>query len=153
MNEKVTKIIWAVAVLVILMVAGAVFAAIGFTNHPASYEKYDLGENISVEVEENGDVYLVRRNEAASLTFVMSYPRFSSGEKKSSIFTDEKKDMKEAVGYGVGLEVNRLVDAANCVIPSRKSKTFLFNTEDYPKIKEVFYYDENTGTEYPLWNK
>lgn len=153
MNGRVKAIIAAIAALVILLAAGGILMLIMNTDKPADYNKYRLGEDMSVEVDDNGDVYLVRRNEAAALPFVMSYTRFSSGETKSSVFIDEKRDMQEAVAYGVELEVNRLMDALGSVMPSRKSRTFLFSTVDYPKIKEVFYYDESTGTEYTLWNK
>ena len=153
MNRSIKIIIGVTAAFVLIMTAGIALMAMVNSDRPADYEKYGLGEDVSVEVDDKGDVYLIRRNKAASLTFVISFTRFSSGERKAGIFTHEKKDMQEAVGYGIELEVNRFLDTFGSIIPSRKSKTFLFSTQDYPKIKEVFYYDENTGMEYPLWNK
>ena len=110
MNRSIKIIIGVTAAFVLIMTAGIALMAMVNSDRPADYEKYGLGEDVSVEVDDKGDVYLIRRNKAASLTFVISFTRFSSGERKAGIFTHEKKDMQEAVGYGIELEVNRFLD-------------------------------------------
>ena len=149
MSGTVKKVLIGGILLAILLFGGVFLSIIMQVDKPADYEKYNLADDISDEVEDNGDVYLVRRNKAASLIFIFSYVRYSHGEYDYA----NKKNMKEAVGFGVELAVNRAVDTMNCVSVSKPNKTFLFNTEEYPKIKEVFYYSEQTGKEYPIWSK
>jgi len=114
-----------------------------------NYEKYHLAEN--VRIEENFDgLWLVTTNEANNSVFY--FPTLSD-EDGNHFGYGEGFDADKKVGYGITLKQRRIDEISPFVIPYlQEQRTKLENIEE-SDIKQIFYYDDKTNTEYILWER
>ncbi|GEM_PF-3228543 len=154
--KTTVKVVIAVIVTLLISAVGMFFLALYLESPvaiPYTDEKYNFAENLSVEVDDNGDVYLTRKNEAAGTICNYGFARYSGTKYEGFTLLEAKKVLGEADGLGINLVTQRFNYHSQIKLPEWHEKLFLFNTNDYPKVREVFYYDENTGTEYPIWSR
>ena len=113
-----------------------------------NYETYKLAENVRIEEDSDGQLWLVTVNEANNS--VLYYPTLSD-ENGRHLGYDDDFDMDKKVGYGITLKQKRI----DLLIPGMTSypqehRIKLDNIKE-KNISEIFYYDDKTNTEYLLW--
>lgn len=146
--ERITII--SVCVFIILAV---VFAVTVFMNTCCAmdYEKYALADNIRIEAEENGDIWLVKKGYAAESAY--AYPTLRDENGHYMGYNDSEFDKNAVAAYGFTLNHRRILGMGKFEISSSEEKTFLFNSNEKENIKEIFYYDAENNKEYILWER
>jgi hypothetical protein len=112
------------------------------------YEKYNLAENVKVEVDEDGLLWLCTDNEAS--TYDYYYPTFV--DTNGVNMTENGYDKTKTESYNVTLHHRKVNELAMITFPGNKKRSPLFNINE-KEFKFVKYYDENTDTEYVLWER
>lgn len=115
------------------------------------YEKYALADNIRIEAEENGDIWLVKKGCAAESAY--AYPTLRDENGYYMGYNDSEFDKNAVVAYGFTLNHRRILEMGKFEISSPEEKTFLFNSNEKENIKEIFYYDAENNKEYILWER
>ena len=146
--ERLTIISVLVFVLLFTVLAIAAFMN---TCCPMDYEKYNFAENVWIEEEENGDIWLVKKEYAAESAYI--YPTLRDENGHYMGYNDAEFDRTAVVAYGFTLNHRRVMEMGNYEISSPEEKTFLFNSNEKENLKEIFYYDEENNKEYILWER
>lgn len=146
--ERLTII--SVLVFVLLFV---VLAILTFMNTccPMDYKKYNLAENVWIEEEKNGDIWIVKKGNAAESSYI--YPTLRDANGNYLDLGDAEFDRNAVVAYGFTLEHRRFMEMSNFEISPPEEKTFLFNINEKENILEIFYFDEENNKEYILWER
>lgn len=118
---------------------------------PMDYEKHNLAENIWIEVDDNGDLWLVKKGIAAESVFIYPTLRDESGNYLG--YYDRDYDRATAEAYGFSLDYRSIIDLADVQIAVNEERNLLFNINKKENIDEVFYYDEKENKEYILWER
>ncbi len=118
---------------------------------PMDYEEHNLAENIWVEVDENGDLWLHKKGIAAQSVNIFPTLRDANGNYMGYGNSEFDRDAVEA--YGLTLDYRKILDFSNVEIYTQEEKTILFNINKKENIEEVFYYDEAENKEYILWER
>lgn len=111
-------------------------------------EKINLDKNVSVEVDDDGMVWLCTQNEASHYDYI--YPVLA--DKNGKNIYDEGFDKDNVAGYGVTFEYVLFNKFAMLEFPGMEIRKPLFNINE-KDIEYVFYYDRETDTEYKLWER
>ncbi len=121
------------------------------TTSRMDYAAYNLAENVTVEEDDAGDLWLVLQNEATSADLCMPTVRDSSG---NHMGYNEGFSAADKEAYGFTLEHARIYDVIHItMMMPHPQKMLLFNKDDKPEIQEIFYYDADNDTEYVLWER
>lgn len=118
---------------------------------PMDYEEHNLAENIWVEVDENGDLWLYKKGIAAQSVNIFPTLRDANGNYMG--YGNPEFDRDAVEGYGLTLDYRRVLDFSDIEIDTQEEKTILFNINKKENIDEVFYYDEEENREYTLWER
>ncbi len=147
---RIEKAVIGIVSAVVLIFALYILSLFLSMDSNMDYERYNLSENVWTELDENGDLWLVKNEAAVEAMFAFVTIRDSDGDYIGENGFD--KDKKEA--YGVTLKHRRILDFA--VVSNENDKperTLLFNINDKTEYKEVFYYDADNDKEYILWER
>lgn len=144
--EKV--VISIVSVIIILTILWFVQFFLINTDCVMDYEKYNLAENVTVEVDDDGLLWLCTDDEASTYDYYYPMPVDANGVKMDENGFD--KNNKES--FNVTFHHRKVNELAMITFPGQEKRTPLFNIneKDYKSVK---YYDENTDTEYVLWER
>ncbi len=121
------------------------------TDCSMNYEKYNIAENVWVEEENDGTLWLVKKNSAVSADFI--YPTISD-ENGRHLGYDKDFDSNAKVGYGITLK-HRKIDAFTVTemnADGAEERTRLNNIKERGLTK-IFYYDDIKDKEYILWEE
>ncbi len=148
-RARIEKVV--ISIVSIVFVLSALWFAQFFlinTDCAMDYEKYNLAENVKVEVDEDGMLWLCTDNEAS--TYDYYYPTFVDANGVNMTENGYDKTKKES--YIVTLHHRKVNELAMITFPGNKKRSPLFNINE-KEFKFVKYYDENTDTEYVLWER
>lgn len=118
---------------------------------PMDYEKHNLDENIWIEVDDNGDLWLVKKGIAAESVYI--YPTLRDGNGNYFGHYDQVFNKDSIEAYGFSLDYRSIIDLSFVQIDVNEERTKLFNINKRENIDEVFYYDEAENKEYILWER
>lgn len=118
------------------------------TDCAMDYEKYNIAENVSVEVDDDGMVWLCVKEKAATYDYFLPNIIDANGISLG----EEGFDKNKKESYVITLHHRKVNELAMIQMPGNKNRTPLFdlNERDFKSVK---YYDENTDTEYLLWER
>ena len=148
-RARIEKVV--ISIVSIVFVLSALWFAQFFlinTDCAMDYEKYNMAENVKVEVDEDGLLWLCTDNEAS--TYDYYYPTFA--DVNGIKMTENGYDKTKKESYIVTLHHRKVNELAMITFPGNKKRTPLFNINE-KEFKFVKYYDENTDTEYVLWER
>lgn len=148
-RARIEKVV--ISIVSIVFVLSALWFAQFFlinTDCTMDYEKYNLAENVTVEVDEDGLLWLCTDNEASTYDYYYPMPVDANGIKMG----EDGFDKNNKGSFNVTFHHRKVNELAMIQMPGQKKRTPLFNIneKDYKSVK---YYDENTDTEYVLWER
>ncbi len=148
-RARIEKVV--ISIVSIVFVLSALWFAQFFlinTDCAMDYEKYNLAENVTVEVDEDGLLWLCTDNEASTYDYYYPMPVDANGIKMG----EDGFDKNNKGSFNVTFHHRKVNELAMIQMPGQKKRTPLFNIneKDYKSVK---YYDENTDTEYVLWER
>lgn len=148
-RARIEKIIIGIVSAVVILIAGW-FAQFYMLNTDCSmdYERFGLSENVWIEEEDTGDLWLCRKNAASSADFI--YPAFT--DKNGNHMHEDGFDKNNTVGYGVTLKHRKIDNFAMIDMSGAEERSYMFNINE-KDFEYVFYYDDKTDTEYILWER
>lgn len=156
--KRIKRRVWieriVITAVVLMMAFTGLFAfkmAVLDVVKPMDYEKHNLAENIWIEVDDNGDLWLVKKGIAAESVFIYPTLRDESGNYLG--YYDRDYDRATAEAYGFSLDYRSIIDLADVQIAVNEERNLLFNINKKENIDEVFYYDEKENKEYTLWER
>lgn len=118
------------------------------TDCSMDYEKFNLSENVWVDEDENGDLWICRKESAASSIF--TYPTLSDANGKH--FPEEGFDKNTRRGYGFTLKQRKIEKFSIINYPAKEERTLICNKKE-KDYEYIFYYDDKNNTEYVLWER
>ena len=119
------------------------------TDCTMDYEKNNLKENVWVEEDETGKLWMCRKGVACSADIILPTVMDANG---NMLFWDDNFDKNQKEGYGFTLR-QRKVDALAILDMGITEDRTLIEGYDSTSINYVFYYDDRTDTRYTLWEK
>lgn len=148
-RARIEKVV--ISIVSIVFVLSALWFAQFFlinTDCAMSYEKYNMAENVKVEIDEDGLLWLCTDNEASTYDYYYPMPVDANGIKMG----EDGFDKNNKGSFNVTFHHRKVNELAMIQMPGQKKRTPLFNIneKDYKSVK---YYDENTDTEYVLWER
>ena len=117
---------------------------------PYKLDTLKIGENVSTEIDENGDMWLIIKDYTIQPDYVKRTISDSSGNHLgvSDNFDKDKSD-------GIGFYIER--HPIDCFQFDMKSENGyrlkMFNVNEKEKFKKFFYYDSEDEKEYILWER
>ena len=148
-RARIEKVV--ISIVSIVFVLSALWFAQFFlinTDCAMDYEKYNMAENVKVEVDEDGLLWLCTDNEVS--TYDYYYPTFA--DVNGIKMTENGYDKTKKESYIVTLHHRKVNELAMITFPGNKKRTPLFNINE-KEFKFVKYYDKKTDTEYVLWER
>ncbi|MBE6857274.1 MAG: zf-HC2 domain-containing protein [Ruminococcus sp.] len=156
--KRIKRRVWieraVIAGIVVLTAFTGLFAfkmAVLDSISPMDYEEHNLAENIWVEVDENGDLWLHKKGIASQSANIFPTLRDANGNYMG--YDNPEFDRDAVDGYGLTLDYRKVLDFSDIEIATQEEKTKLFNINKKENINEVFYYDEEENKEYTLWER
>lgn len=148
-RARIEKVIIGIVSATVILIAGwyVQFYMLN-TDCSMNYEKFDLAENVWVEKDESGGLWMCRENAAVSADFI--YPAFT--DKNGNHMNDDGFDKNNTVGYGFTLKHRKIDNFAMIDMSGKDERSYLFNVNE-KDFEYVFYYDDKTDTEYILWER
>lgn len=148
-RARIEKVV--ISIVSIVFVLSALWFAQFFlinTDCAMDYEKYNMSKNVKVEVDEDGLLWLCTDNEASTYDYYYPMPVDANGVKMG----EDGFDKNNKGSFNVTFHHRKVNELAMIQMPGQKKRTPLFNIneKDYKSVK---YYDENTDTEYVLWER
>ncbi len=139
----------AAAIAVILAAAGLFGGFIwATTDCTMDYDKYNLAENVRVEEDSEGKLWLCMKGNVAALS---CYIRPTISDTDGNHFgTDQPFNKDKKAGRGYTLKMFRIAKLIPWSVNSYEERIEVKLNEDSP-INYVFYYDDVTDTEHVLW--
>lgn len=156
--KRIKRRVWIERIVITCVIAFVVFIGmftlkIAFLDKvkPMDYEKHNLAENIWIEVDENGDLWLVKKGIAAESVYIYPTLRDENGNYFDQYDQTFYSDSIEA--YGFCLDYRGIIDLSDVQIAVNEERNLLFNINKKENIDEVFYYDKAENKEYILWER
>ena len=139
----------AAAIAAVILLAAGLFGGYiwAVTDCSMDYEKYDLAENLHVEEDAEGNLWLRMSGNASALS-AFAYPTISDTDGGHMGYDGQHFDKEKKSGYGVTLRMFRIAQLVPWKVDSGEKWIKVRNDLDY-----VFYYDNKTDTEYVLWGE
>lgn len=143
-----------VAVITIAAVLAAAGLFGGFiwatTDCTMDYEKYNIAENVHVEEDSEGKLWLCMKGKAAAYSSFV-WPTISDTD-GNHFGTDQPFNKDKKAGRGYTLKMFRIAKLIPWSVNSYEERIEVKLNDDSP-INYVFYYDDVTDTEYVLWGE
>ena len=148
-RQRIRLIKTAVITAAVLLLCGGLFAGYmwAVTDCPMDYEKYNIAENVHVEEDSEGTLWLCMSGNASALSCYV-YPTLSDTNGGHMGYPDQQFDKEKMTGYGVTLRMFRIAKLVPWKINSYEQRIKVRNDLQY-----VFYYDDATNTEHVLWGE
>lgn len=148
-RARIEKAVIGIVCAVVILIAGW-FAQLYMINTDCSmdYERFNLAENVWIDEDETGGLWMCRENAASSADLI--YPTVT--DKNGNHMGEEGFDKDNPVGYGVTLKHRKIDNFAMFEMPGAEERSYLFNINE-KDFEYVFYYDDKTDTEYILWER
>ena len=147
--EKIVIIgISAILLLIVLFAVNFFVFAVDYT---IDYYNCNLAQNIAVEQDENGDLWLIRRDDACEAW----YMRQNLIDANGNMFFDKEFDKDNVVAYTYTLKVrgSTAIGSNSFVMGGIEEQELLFNINEKPNIETVYYYDDTNDEMYVLWER
>ncbi|MBQ5318573.1 MAG: zf-HC2 domain-containing protein [Oscillospiraceae bacterium] len=138
----------AVVVMIALFVLNFFLFAADFT---MDYYDCNLAKNIAVEEDENGDVWLIRKNEACEAWHM--FPNMIDANGNTLFDKDFDKNNIVAQCYTLKVRGSTAIGNRSVVMGGIEEQEFLFNKNDKPNIETIYYYDDTNDEMYVLWER
>jgi len=122
------------------------------TDCTMDYEKYHLAENVWVEEDADGSLWLVRTGSAAEAYFIHPNVLDSNG----NTMQDEEFDRDQVCAYTITLKQRKILSLMNFVIldGGMEERVLLWDSaKDYEKFETLYYYDDENHQKYVLWER
>lgn len=153
----IEKIVIIAAVLLVVVIPGIIMLNLWFSmDCTMDYERYNLAENVRVEEDADGNLWLCKKNSAVEAWFI--YPDLI--DTAGNRLTGENFDRENACAMSFTLKQRRLNAVADSLpllfemdISSAEERTMIFNKADKEHIGTLYYYDDVSGTDYVLWER
>ena len=138
----------AITVSVILL-AGGLFGGYiwAVTDCSMDYEKYNIAEDVHVEEDAEGTLWLCMKGNASSLSCYV-FPTISDTDGGHMGYQDQTFNKEKKSGFGVTLKMLRIAKLVPWKMNSYEERIKLRSDMDY-----IFYYDDVNNQEYVLWGK
>lgn len=148
-RQRIRLIKTAVITAAVLLLCGGLFAGYmwAVTDCPMDYEKYNIAENVHVEEDSEGTLWLCMSGNASALSCYV-YPTLSDTNGGHMGYPDQQFDKEKMAGCGVTLRMFRIAKLVPWKINSYEQRIKVRNDLQY-----VFYYDDATNTEHVLWGE
>ncbi len=149
---RIEKIIIALVVIAALLIAMYfLFFWLLNTDTEMDYNRYGLEDLVSVELDDNGDLWLVR--DGFAMTAESVYPTLSDTDGNHFGY-DQGFDKEKKCGFGYTLRQRR-VDSIAYVDMSlgNPERSLICNINEQTDVQYVFYYEAKTNTEHVLWER
>ena len=148
-KKRIRLVKTAVITFAVLLLAGGLFGGYiwAVTDCPMDYDKYNLAENVHVEEDSDGNLWLCMNGNASSLSAYV-FPTISDTNGGHMGYEDQTFDKEKKAGFGVTLRMFRIAKLIPWKLNSYETRIMVRNDLDY-----VFYYDDATNTEYVLWGE
>ena len=139
----------AVTTIAVILLAGGLFAGFmwAVTDCSMDYEKYNIAEDVRVEEDAEGTLWLCMKGNASSLSCYV-YPTVSDTDGGHMGYPDQKFNKEKKAGFGVTLKMFRIAKLVPWTLNSYEERIKVRNDLDY-----VFYYDDVHNQEYVLWGE
>ena len=138
----------AITVSVILL-AGGLFGGYiwAVTDCSMDYEKYNIAEDVHVEEDAEGTLWLCMKGNASSLSCYV-FPTISDTDGGHMGYQDQTFNKEKKSGFGVTLKMLRIAKLVPWKMNSYEERIKLRSDMDY-----IFYYDDVNNQEYVLWGE
>ena len=138
----------AITVSVILL-AGGLFGGYiwAVTDCSMDYEKYNIAEDVHVEEDAEGTLWLCMKGNASSLSCYV-FPTISDTDGGHMGSQDQTFNKEKKSGFGVTLKMLRIAKLVPWKMNSYEERIKLRSDMDY-----IFYYDDVNNQEYVLWGE
>ena len=148
-KKRIRLVKVAAATAAILLAAAGLFA--GFiwatTDCSMDYEKYNIAEDVHVEEDTEGNLWLCMKGNASAFSCFV-YPTISDTDGGHMGYPSQSFNKEKKTGFGVTLKMFRITKLVPWKMNSYEERIKVRNDLDY-----VFYYDDATDTEHVLWGK
>ena len=149
---RIEKIVIGALIAVVVMIALFVLNFFLFSvDYTMDYHNSNLANNVAVNEDENGDLWLIRRDEACEAWHMFPNRIDANG----NMMFDEDFDMENIVAHCYTLKVRGTTAIGNRsgVMGGIEEQEFLFNKNDQPNIETIYYYDDTYDEMYVLWER
>ena len=138
----------AITVSVILL-AGGLFGGYiwAVTDCSMDYEKYNIAEDVHVEEDAEGTLWLCMKGNASSLSCYV-FPTISDTDGGHMGYQNQTFNKEKKSGFGVTLKMLRIAKLVPWKMNSYEERIKLRSDMDY-----IFYYDDVNNQEYVLWGE
>lgn len=138
----------AITVSVILL-AGGLFGGYiwAVTDCSMDYEKYNIAEDVHVEEDAEGTLWLCMKGNASSLSCYV-FPTISDTDGGHMGYQDQTFNKEKKSGFGVTLKMLRIAKLVPWKMNSYEERIKLRSDMDY-----IFYYDDVNNQEHVLWGE
>ena len=138
----------AITVSVILL-AGGLFGGYiwAVTDCSMDYEKYNIAEDVHVEEDAEGTLWLCMKGNASSLSCYV-FPTISDTDGGHMGYQDQTFNKEKKSGFGVTLKMLRIAKLVPWKMNSYEERIKLRSDMDY-----IFYYDDVNNQQYVLWGE
>ena len=131
----------------VFLLAGGLFGGYiwAVTDCSMDYEKYNIAEDVHVEEDAEGTLWLCMKGNASALSCYV-FPTISDTDGGHMGYQDQTFNKEKKSGFGVTLKMLRIAKLVPWKMNSYEERIKLRSDMDY-----IFYYDDVTNTEYVLW--
>lgn len=112
------------------------------------YEVIVHHDPITVEVDDNGDVWLLFDPADADIIAT------GVADENANVFGDPDFDKEKKSGYLVSFMKRKITDFGHTnYTNNKKARYLLFNSKEHPEFKNVFYWDKDDNQKHILWER
>ena len=148
-KRRIRLIKAAVITAAVLLLCGGLFGGYmwAVTDCSMDYEKYNIAENVHVEEDSEGTLWLCMQGNASAFSSYV-FPTLSDTNGGHIGYPDQTFDKEKMAGYGVTLRMFRIAKLVPWKVNAYEQRIKVRNDLQY-----VFYYDDATNTEHVLWGE
>ncbi len=137
-----------IALVTVLVIAAGSVMLLTDKLVSVDYEEIVHHDPISVEVDDNGDAWLLFDPADADI--------ISTGvaDENANVFGEDDFDKEKKSSYLVFFMKRKITDFGHVnYCNNKKARYLLFNSEEHPEFKNVFYWDVNDKEKHIIWER
>ena len=148
-KRRIRLIKTAVITVAVLLLCAGLFGGYmwAVTDCSMDYEKYNIAEDVHVEEDSEGTLWLCMQGNASALSCYV-FPTISDTNGGHIGYPDQTFEKDKMAGYGVTLRMFRIAKLVPWKMNAYEQRIKVRNDLQY-----VFYYDDATNTEHVLWGE
>lgn len=148
-KRRIRLIKTAVITVAVLLLCAGLFGGYmwAVTDCSMDYEKYNIAEDVHVEEDSEGTLWLCMQGNASALSCYV-FPTISDTNGGHIGYPDQTFEKDKMAGYGVTLRMFRIAKLVPWKVNAYEQRIKVRNDLQY-----VFYYDDATNTEHVLWGE